>query len=253
MSITLIKQDDSLDTIWSVLTYEESRLTNDEDASDLAPAAVSLVERWAIISSGQRGAWRNAITAQGKVDAKASALKAVINRLDDELMRISRDRDSPRRKRYFKKARHELVCLGLESALDAVRAWPASLKTEPEPSLQALGARLAECIAAGDAAVLERSIAAASTGDHRVREIMRFVDECNAVRRTRLGLLIQRAQERGLPADWPDQFFKKTSQGRKVKAPEPPVLQTAEKAVDSVQAPATVTVTAPESGRMALA
>jgi hypothetical protein len=45
MAINMIKQDDSLDTIWSVLTYEESRMLNDKDASDLAPAIVLLVDR----------------------------------------------------------------------------------------------------------------------------------------------------------------------------------------------------------------
>lgn len=251
MFINMIQHDDSLDTMWSVLTYEESRLLNDKDVSDLVPAATALVERWTPISNGQRSAWRVSIVAQARVDACSSALRATINDFHEELRRVVRDRDSPRWKMYFKKTRHELVRLGLESALGAVRGWPAALSTEPEPSLQALGARIEERIAAGDAAERERLLAAVSTGNHRVREIVRFVDECNAVRLTRCGLLIQRAQERGLPADWPRQFFKTTPQGRKAKAPEPPVHQPAKDVVEAVQAPAAVT--APESGRMARA
>jgi hypothetical protein len=100
--------------------------------------------------------------------------------------------------------------------------WGRDLKTEREPSLQALGARLEENITACDAAIAERRNAAASTSDHRVREIVRFVDDVNASRRARYGVLIQRAEERGLPPDWPGRFFKKNSQGpKKVKSAPP--------------------------------
>lgn len=91
---------------------------------------------------------------------------------------------------------------------------------EPEPTLQSLGARLEADIIAGEAAVRDRWNAAASTSDHRVREIVRFIDDVNAARRARYGLLIQRAEERSLPADWPHRFFKKSTQNpKKAKTP----------------------------------
>lgn len=219
MAINTIQYDDSLDLIWSVLVYEEARLLKDKDASDLAAEAGALVERWAQINAGQRSAWRAEIVAQAGVDTEDDALDDTVGELDNELLRAFRDRDAPQRRRYFKKARHEVVRLGLESELEVVRAWPASLKTEGEAALQALGARLEGDIARGDAAVEERQRAAAATADQRVREIVRFVDDINAARRTRYGVLIQRAEERRLPKDWPGRFFKKSSQAaRKAKA-----------------------------------
>jgi hypothetical protein len=218
MTINTIRYEDSLDTLWSTLVYEEARLLQDKNASDLAPEAGALVERWAAVDAGQRSAWRAEIVAQAGIDAGDDALDDTVDEIDNELLRVVRDRDAARRKRYFKKNRHEIVRLGLESELQEVRAWPASLKTEPEPALQALGARLEGDIALGDTAVAERQRAAASTADHRVREIVRFVDDINASRRARYGLLIQRAEQRGLPPDWPGRFFKKSTQGpKKVK------------------------------------
>ncbi|AGP41456.1 hypothetical protein [Sorangium cellulosum] len=224
MAINTIHHDDSLDHIWSVLVYEEARLLTDKDASDLAPEAGALVERWAQVNAGQRSAWRAEIVAQAGVDTEDDLLDDTVDELDNELLRAFRDRDAPQRRRYFKKARHEIVRLGLESQLEVVRAWPASLKSEREAALQALGARLEEDIARGDVAVEERLRAAAATADQRVREIVRFVDDINAARRTRYGLLIQRAEERRLPKDWPGRFFKKSSQGSK-KAKTAPAVE----------------------------
>ena len=211
MSFITIQYRDSLDLIWTFLTYEAARLAHDKDAIDFAPPALSLVEHWKTVLMGQRDTWAAEIHAQAGVDAGDNALDDTITALDKEMLRLVPDREAPRRKRYFKKPRNEITRLGLESAIEYVRLWPESLKSEPEPSLQALGARLAEQIVAGDALVRERASALARTSDHRVREIVRFVDAINAERRVRYGLLIQRAHERGLPIDWPNRFFKKTT------------------------------------------
>jgi hypothetical protein len=221
MSIYTIKHHDSLDAIWNILVYEDARLASDPDASDLAAGSGALLERWVEVNAGQRSAWRAAIAAQASVDANSSALDHTIAEIDAQLLWILRDRESPRRKRYFKKTCHEIVRLRLESGIEAVRSWPASLKTEPEPALRALGERLEAVIAAGAASLSHRTLAAANTSDQRIREIDRFVDDVNAARRVRYGLLIQRAEERGLPADWPAQFFKKSTQApRREKPPE---------------------------------
>lgn len=228
MSFNTIQYRDSLPFIWTILIYEAARLAHDKDASDLARPARALVERWKGVTLGQRDFWAAEIDAQAGVDAGSSGLEDVITAIDKEMLRLVPDREAPRRKRYFKKTRSEITRLGLESAIEYVREWPESLKSEPEPSLQALGAQLAEQIASGDTLVRARAVALAKTSDHRVREIVRFVDELNAERRVRYGLLIQRAHERGLPTDWPDRFFKKTAAAqRKAKPSETAITPTA--------------------------
>lgn len=220
MSIRMIQYTDSLDSIWSVLVYEEARLLKDNNAADLAPEVGELLERWSGVNAGQRRVWRAEIVAQAGVDAGDDVLDDTVDDVDNELLRTERDRSAPRYKRYFKKARHAIVRLGLESEIEVVRTWPASLKTEPEKGLKQLGARLDADIAAGDAAVAERQAAAAKTSDHRVREIVRFIDDVNASRRARYGLLIQRAEELSLETDWPGRFFKRGSQARVKAAPK---------------------------------
>ncbi|MCK6589933.1 MAG: hypothetical protein HUU21_14655 [Polyangiaceae bacterium] len=223
MSINTIQYSDSLEFIWTVLTWEEARLLKDKNAADLAPEVNDLIERLNAISAGQRKAWRAELVAQAGVDACDDEIDDVVDDVDNELLRADRDRDAPRYKRYFKKPRHAIVRLGLESEIEQVRTWPESLKTEPEKALKKLAARLEEVIAAGDAAVEERQRAAGRTSDHRVRDIVRFIDDVNAARRTRYGLLIQRAEELKLGPDWPNRFFRKSTQGaKKVKASPKP-------------------------------
>lgn len=222
VSIHTIQYSDSLESIWTVLTWEEARLLKDKDAADLALDVNDLLERLEALSAAQRKAWRGELIAQAGIDACDDDIDDVIDDIDNELLRADRDRDSARYKRYFKKPRHAIVRLGLESEIEQVRTWPASLNTEPEKSLKKLATRLEEVISAGDAAAEERRRAAAKTGDHRVREIVRFIDDVNAARRTRYGLLIQRAEEMKLGPDWPGRFFRKSSQGAKKVKPEMP-------------------------------
>jgi hypothetical protein len=221
MSINTIQYSDSLEFIWTVLTWEEARLLKDKNAADLAPEVGELLERLDALNAGQRKAWRAELIAQAGVDAGDDDIDDVVDDVDNELLRTDRDRDAPRYKRYFKKPRHAIVRLGLESELEEVRTWPESLKTEPEKALKKLAVRLQEAIEAGDAAVKERQRAAAKTSDHRVREIVRFIDDVNAARRTHYGVLIQRAEELKLGADWPGRFFRKSTQGAKRVKAEP--------------------------------
>jgi hypothetical protein len=205
--------------MWDMLVWEGARLLNDKNAEDQAPEVDALLDRWEIVKTGQRKAWRAEIIAQAGVDACDDDLDDTVDEVDNELLRVERDRDTPRYKRYFKKARHQIVRLGLESEIEEVRTWAPSLKSEQEKPLKQLGTRLAGNIETGDAAVAERQAAAGKTSDQRVREIVRFVDDVNASRRTRLGILIQRAEELKLAPDWPYRFFKKSTQGpKKVKA-----------------------------------
>ncbi len=72
--------------------------------------------------------------------------------------------------------------LGLESELGKVRPWPESLKTESEKELRKEADSLVKIIAAGDSALAARRSAAAQRADHRVREIVRLIDDVNAAR-----------------------------------------------------------------------
>ena len=98
--------------------------------------------------------------------------------------------------------------MGLESEIGRVEGWPASL-AEMGPSASEAGAALAAAIANGRAALAARLSAAAARADHRAAEIERFVDDLNALRRSTLGALMTYAASNGLPAKWPNRFFRK--------------------------------------------
>jgi len=218
MAIRTIEHDASLDEIWNILVWEEARLTKDKNASDLAPEVAEHITRWKAVENGQREAWRAEIIAQAAVSAGDDDLDDTTAAIDRSLLHVVGERGAPRYVRYFKKTRSDITRLGLESQLGAVREWPASLKTEAEADLQALGARLDANVADGDAAITSRRTSAAATADHRVREIVRFIDDVNAARRTRYGLLIQRGETLGLAKDWPNRFFKRGSSAPKAKS-----------------------------------
>jgi hypothetical protein len=215
MAIRMIETDESLDEVWDMLTWEEARLLKDENAKDLAPEVSEHLERWAQVNAGQRAAWRAEIIAAAGVSAGDDELDDTIDEIDSHLLHIERDRTALRYKRYFKRPRGEIVRYGLESQLGIVREWVTSLLTEPEDVLKSLGTRLQANVAAGDADIEARRVSATRTADQRIREIVRFIDDVNAARRTRYGVLIQRAEARNLATDWPLRFFKKTTHGPK--------------------------------------
>lgn len=231
MSITTVQPDETLENIWILLVWELARVLKDEDAADLAPGAEALLTRWEQVSAGQRAVMRAEVLARAGVQAGDDALDDTVTEVDNELLRTTRARSSARYRRYFKKARHEIVRMALESELAEVRTWPGSLTTEPEAPLQALGARLEADIAGGEQAVRDREQAEAARNDYRVREVLAFIEEVNAARRTRYGILIQRAETQGLPSTWAKRFFmpwSSTQRGasrKKKKAPQPPATQ----------------------------
>lgn len=218
MAIRTIEHDASLDEIWNILVWEEARLTKDKNASDLAPEVAEHITRWKGVEDGQREAWRAEIIAQAAVSAGDDDLDDTTAAIDRSLIHVTGERGSPRYVRYFKKTRSDITRLGLESQLAVVREWSPSLKTETEAELKDLGARLEANVAAGDAAVKDRRASAAATADHRVREIVRFIDDVNAARRTRYGVLIQRGEALGLPKDWPLRFFRRGASTPKTKS-----------------------------------
>lgn len=218
MSIQQIQPDWPLDDVWDELVYTHARLTKNKHAKDLAPQVTPLFKRWEKVAGQQRALWRAEIEAQAGVDEDDDEIDETVTDVSGTILyREKQKRDSARYKRYFKRPASEIVRLGLESELEVVRDWPASLKTEPESDLQALGKRLEDNVTTGDAAVAERKQAIAGTADHRVREIHPFIAEVNVVRNTLYGTLVTRAGQKKLSPKWPERFFRKAKSGPKAK------------------------------------
>lgn len=209
MTIRTIWQNASLDSIWEDLVFSESRMLHDLNAADLAPSMAELVERCEVVRGGQYASWRAEIVAQAGVAAADDELDDTVDTIDGAIQHAEgRDRSAPRYKRYFGVAPSAIIRLGLESEMGKVRSWPESLKSEPEKDLRKAGEALAKNVQAGDAALALRRKAAAERADHRVREIVRLIDDVNAARLSIYGTLVNRAAELKLAKDWPNRFFR---------------------------------------------
>lgn len=222
--IYTIPTDASLDAVWTELVYTEARLLKSRDAEDLRPAIAELLARLDRVRTGQYAVWRAEIVAEAGVAAADDDIDDDVTGIDRKLQaeipgKASERRKSPRYKRYFREAPSATIRLGLQSELGKVATWPASLRTEPETSLQEAGVALEGHVTAGHAALTERTNAFGATADHRVREIVTLVDDVNGARRSIFGVLVQRATERGLPPDWPHRFFRKSTRGSSASTP----------------------------------
>ena len=224
MSVRIIRDTESLDSIWDELVFTEARLLGDEQAKSFAPTITDLLTRLEQVSGGQLGLRRESVTAQAQVDAVDDQLDDWVRALDIALWTIvNQDAKSPRYRRYFSDSPSSIIRLGLESELGRVRPWADSLVTEPEVALQQLGAQLKKIATDGDAALQRRTSAATSRTDHRVRTITTLIDDINGARLSLYGALVQKAADLHLPPDWPNRFFRRTTRSPKVQpAPTPP-------------------------------
>lgn len=215
MAIRSIQNSESMEVVWDELVYTEARLLRSPLAREHALLFKEHLTRWDKVSAGQRQLWRAELVAQAAVDAEDEGLDEVVDDVDAEVQRVvHRDRTHSRYQRYFKRPPNEIIRQGLEAELETVRTWPKSLKSEPEPELQALGKQLDKRITSGDAAVAERRTAAANRADHRVREINPFIEAVNGTRQSVYGLLVTRGQKEGLPKTWAEGFFRKRPSSR---------------------------------------
>jgi hypothetical protein len=223
MSIRTIRHDEPLSAIRDELVYTRARLRKNAHASEHVPAIQPLLDRWDKVNQGQLHCWDAEVEAQAGVDEQDDALDDVVEEIDVEIRRASPDeRAAPRYKRYFQKPPSTIVRLGLASELDRVRSWPASLQGEQEQELKELGSRLQGLVAGGGTALGERASAIAATADHRVREIISFVDDANATRLSLYGALVTLASRLGLPKDWPNRFFRRSTRSARSAAPARP-------------------------------
>lgn len=208
MAVRKLSHNASMDLIWEELVYTESRLLADERARDLAPEVARCIAQVEQTHQEQRQVWRVVIQAHARVDAADDGLDDAVGSLGRTLVNVVRgDRKDPRFLRYFKQAPSVLIRRGLESELARVGGWPTSLQAEAEPALQAEGRTLGAAVGAGQAAIEARTKAEAARADHRVRHIVRLIDDVNGARLSLWGELAKRAARLSLPRDWPDRFF----------------------------------------------
>lgn len=220
MTIPTIEHDSSLDNVWEELVFTDARARHDPNAADLAPQIAELIQRTEAVRNGQYAVWRAEIVAQAGVAASDDDLDDLVDEVDGVLLQAEgRDRTSARYRRYFPKAPSSVIRLGLESQLGKTRAWPESLKSEPEPQCKTLGERMDGVVKRGDEALGKRRNAIAATADHRVREIVTLIDDVNNARLAIYGVLLQRAAEKKLPKDWAKRFFRRSHRTPKQAPP----------------------------------
>jgi hypothetical protein len=218
----MLREDEPLDSVWEELVFTESRLRGDEQAKEFTPVVVNLIVRVDDVRSGQLSTRREEVAAQAAVGAADDQLDDWIKAFDRALSDVVRgDKQSPRYRRYFMAAPWTFIRLGLESEVLRVRGWVDSLATEPEQTLKDFGARLAELITLGEAALEQRRKAVSARSDHRVRAITSLIEDVNAARGALYGNLATKAGQAHLPLDWPSRFFKRSM--RTPKAEDVPV------------------------------
>jgi hypothetical protein len=212
MIVRTIRDSESLDSAAEELLYTESRLSSDEHGKEFAPALGALIIQVDQVRSSQVSVSRDEVAAQAAVSAADDQLDDWIGAFDRALKDIVRgDTQSPLYKRYFTSAPWTFMRMGLESEISRVRGWVDSLASEPNPSLKDQGARLATLITQGEAALDRRRKAASARGDHRVRSITSLIEQINTTRAALYGKLATKAAEVGLPIDWPNRFFRKST------------------------------------------
>jgi len=198
------------------IIYSYARLSAHPLGKPFAADFKALEERLNVAETAQRASWRDEVVAQAAVDI-------VDDELDDSTRELSRQlrfvdgAKSARVKRYFPKSMSRFIALGLQSQVEAIAAWPQSLKGEPEGVLKSLAGRFSVAIRRAATALEGRVTAGAARADHRVREIVRLSDDHNKLRLATHAALTTAAVKVGLERDFADRFFRRES---RVATPE---------------------------------
>ena len=161
--------------------------------------------------------------AQAVVDGHDDQLDDKTNELNRFFLGSPNGREDKRFKLYFKKVASVVVRLGLESQLDIARSWADLLPKEPEAPLKALGSWFKGFLKSAADALERRRSASLTRAEHRARELQRYLDDHNAVRRSIYGKLVTVAADEGLPKDWPNRFFRTGSRAGPVTETPPEV------------------------------
>ncbi len=222
MAIPTIRYTTSLDGIWEDLTYTEARLTHDSRAADLALIFADLIDRTTKVRAKQYEKWRGEIVAQALVDARDIDLDIVVGDFARALLLACSDsRQSAQFQRYFPAAPSTIIRLGLRAEIDRIRTWPESLRTEDDATLKVFSKKFEKAITGGNEALETRDNAIAASADHRVREIVTLIDDCNAARISVYGELLKRGAKHKALRTWADGFFRHNSRSEPQESPTP--------------------------------
>lgn len=217
--VRTIKDSESLDGIEEELVYTEALLLKNPLTRPLASGHAGLLKRIEAVRQGQRRAARGVVVANAGVAWCDAALDQMAERVEVKLITAEESkRKSPRLHRYFPEGASVSVVrrLALGAQIQRMREWPESLKGEPEAELKSLAKPLAADIAAGEQALRERASAERARTDHRVREILPFVDDVNAERLGVMSKLLGIAAQKRLGKPWAERFFRHST--RRVEA-----------------------------------
>ena len=222
MTVANVPATAGLDFHDEELTYLYSRLMADEHAKALAPLLKPLIKRNDELLLQRRALAREVVAAQAVVDAHDDALDDKTDELNRFFLGSREGREDRRFKLYFKKIASVVVRLGLESQLEVARSWADLLPKEPEGPLKALGAWFKSFQKPAADALERRRAAALARAEHRARELQRYLDDHNAIRRSIYGKLVGIAVDERLPKAWPNRFFRTVAKGD-AATPEPEV------------------------------
>lgn len=220
MPVAYVRESSSLAAHWEHIVYTLARLSAHPLGRPLVADFKALERRLESLEAAQRAKWRDEVVAQAAVDV-------VDDDLDDATRALSRElayadgAKSARTKRYFPKPVSRYTSLGLQSQVEAVGGWPQSLKSEPEPALKQLANRIVGIIEAAKRALTGRSDAAAARADHRVRDVLSFVEDHNRLRLATHAALTKAAADQGLARDFADRFFRRDVRASEAEAEAP--------------------------------
>lgn len=221
MAPSLIRQEQSLETVYEALVYTHLALQSDPGAKGHAKVFKTLLATdFPKVFAAERAARLRHVTALVEMSGADRQCDAWLDRFHNQLLTTTGNRkDVPTYTRYFGDASPSVLkkpVLGHQLAVMA--SWVPSLVASSEPVLAGLGKELSALVEAGQKATAAFEAARGALRDFReVGERKAFVDQVNAARQSVGGLLaefVHAHPEKMLPSDWPDGFFRQKVRGR---------------------------------------
>jgi hypothetical protein len=211
--IITLTADDGLLVIRSELVHTRAKLFVRPETRSMVAPYDALLTRWTLVQQGQLGAW-------DREDIADALVEVADENLDDRTGLIVEDlshafgKDHATYRRFMREdSKSTIVRMGLASEIERVKDWPDSLRTV-EP-VAGHADPLAGLLTEGRSALDERGRANGARADHRLTEILAYVDDVNGARRSTYYALGQYAVEHGLPASWPKRFFRTRTRRRR--------------------------------------
>jgi len=196
---------DTLDTLEEDVIFTNAMLQADEDAADLVPETESWLAQIDVSRGADRLFRQHVVCVDAaRISANLWLDMAVTSFADDLLLDCNKDRESIRWKGFFPQAPSLFVKQPLADETAAVKSW---LEAATDPSLdlhrEALTKRAEN---ASSALSATRNVSVKRAANLQQREGL--AQQLTAARDVLHGTRVKRAQERKLPRDWPDAFFR---------------------------------------------